>query len=44
VNALDYDRQISRWFTPAQLEQLYLSNPAWAAVEERVYGREATLA
>jgi hypothetical protein len=38
VNALDYDHEVSRWFTPAQIEQLYRSNPVWAAVEERVYG------
>jgi hypothetical protein len=44
VNALDYDHRVSRWFTPAQVEQLYRSNPAWAAVEERVYGRVAAIA
>jgi hypothetical protein len=38
VNSLDYERDVSRWFTPAQIEQLYRSNPVWAAVEERVYG------
>jgi hypothetical protein len=44
VNALDYDRRVSHWFTPAQVEQLYRSNPAWAAVEQRVYGRVAAIA
>jgi hypothetical protein len=44
VNALAYDREVSRWFTPVQLEQLYRSNPAWAAVEERVYGGVGALA
>jgi hypothetical protein len=39
LNAFEYDRDVSRWFTPAQVEQLYLGNPAWAAVEERVYGK-----
>jgi hypothetical protein len=38
VNSLDYDHQVSRWFTPAQIEQLYRSNPVWASVEEQVYG------
>src|SRR2546426_5441637 len=31
VNALDYDRDVSHWFNPEQLETLYRSNPAWAA-------------
>jgi hypothetical protein len=48
VNALDYDHDPSRWFTPAQIEQLYRSNPVWASVEERaygnVYGKEALVA
>jgi hypothetical protein len=44
VNALDYDHDVSRWFTPAQVERLYLSNPGWAAVEERVYGGVPALA
>jgi hypothetical protein len=44
ANALDYDHRVSRWFTPAQVEQLYRSNPAWAALEERVYGRVAAIA
>ena len=38
VNSLDYDHEVSRWFTPAQIEQLYRSNPAWASIEEQVYG------
>jgi hypothetical protein len=38
VNALDYDHDVSRWFTPAQIDQLYRSNPVWAAVEEHAYG------
>jgi hypothetical protein len=38
VNALTYDHEAGHWFTPAQVRRLYENNPAWAAVEERVYG------
>ena len=44
LNALDYDHDVSRWFTPAQVERLYGSNPRWAAVEETVYGEVTALA
>jgi hypothetical protein len=37
VRALDYERDVSRWFTPAQVERLYQRNPAWAALEARLY-------
>jgi hypothetical protein len=37
VNALDYDRDISRWFTQEQVEHLYRRNPEWAAIEARLY-------
>jgi hypothetical protein len=37
MNALDYDHEISRWFTAAQIEHLYRRNPAWAAVEGSLY-------
>jgi hypothetical protein len=44
INALDYDHDVSRWFTPAQVERLYERNPRWAAVEETVYGEVRALA
>jgi hypothetical protein len=43
VNALSYDHEIDHWFTPAQVRQMYASNPVWAALEERVYGNLALL-
>ena len=43
VNELEYDHEIEHWFTAAQVRQLYASNPAWAALEERVYGSLALL-
>jgi hypothetical protein len=44
INALDYDHDISRWFTPAQVERLYERNPTWAEIEETVYGEVKALA
>jgi hypothetical protein len=44
LNALDYDDRDAPWFTPAQVDRLYRSNPAWAAVEERAYGSVAAVA
>jgi hypothetical protein len=38
VNALEYDHDISHWFTSEQVRRLYHNNPLWASVEERVYG------
>lgn len=43
VNTLDYDHVLEHWFTPAQVELMYASNPAWAALEERLYGDLALL-
>ena len=37
LNALEYDHEVGRWFTPAEIELLYRSNPLWAATEERLY-------
>jgi hypothetical protein len=37
INALDYDHDVSRWFTPEQVERLYRRNPAWTAIESRLY-------
>ena len=37
-NRFPYLRDISFWFTPAQLEELYHANPLWAEAEKRVYG------
>lgn len=38
VNEGAYDRELSHWFTPEQIETLYRTNPDWAALEERLYG------
>jgi hypothetical protein len=43
VNVLEYDHEIAHWFTPEQVRLLYARNPAWAALEERVYGGLALL-
>ena len=43
-NELEYhDHSIEHWFTPAQVREMYANNPAWAAIEERVYGGLALL-
>ncbi|MFL5781925.1 MAG: hypothetical protein ACJ760_11485 [Thermoleophilaceae bacterium] len=31
-------RSSKRFFTPAQIDELYANNPRWAAIERRVYG------
>ena len=38
VNAIEYDHDVSHWFTPAQIREMYSRNPRWTALEERVYG------
>ena len=38
TNSIDYDHDISHWFTPAQVRSMYQRNPVWAALEERLYG------
>ena len=43
VNALEYDHDVSHWFTPEQIRRLYRNNPLWASVEERLYGDLALL-
>jgi hypothetical protein len=43
VNALSYDHDVTHWFTPEQVRDLYRNNPLWASVEERVYGDLALL-
>jgi hypothetical protein len=43
VNALDYDHELEHWFTPAQVKLMYSNNPAWATLEERLYGDLALL-
>jgi hypothetical protein len=44
LNSIDYDHDVSNWFTPAQVELLYERNPAWAALEARVYGDAGVVA
>jgi hypothetical protein len=43
VNALDYDHDVRHWFSADDVRTLYASNPAWSAVEERLYGDLAYL-
>lgn len=43
-NKIRYVRDISFWFTPAELTRLYESNPIWAGIEERIYGNLALAA
>lgn len=38
VNAIDYDHDVSHWFTAARLRDMYACNPSWTKLEERVYG------
>jgi hypothetical protein len=35
---LDYVKSLGFYFTPQELDGLYRANPAWAAMERRVYG------
>lgn len=37
VNALNYDRQISSWFSKKQVLRMYEQNPQWAQVERAIY-------
>jgi|SRR6187549_450526 len=41
VNEHVYDKRIDHWFTSAHIRLMYLSNPAWTAVETAVYGQTA---
>lgn len=36
--ALPYVKDLSFWFTPNDLRNLYDANPAWASIERQVYG------
>jgi hypothetical protein len=38
MNALEYDHDIASWFSDHQIEMMYETNPAWRALEEKVYG------
>jgi hypothetical protein len=44
VNSMDYDRDVTHWFTPPEIARLYERNPHWAAIEERVYGNVVAVA
>jgi Holliday junction resolvasome RuvABC endonuclease subunit len=44
LRALEYDRDVTRWFTRVQLDRLYERNPLWASVEECIYGKVAAVA
>ncbi|PYF11819.1 hypothetical protein C8J30_102129 [Rhodobacter viridis] len=36
---IEYVRNLSFWFTPEELRELYAANPTWASIERRVYGK-----
>jgi len=38
TNSIEYDHEISHWFTPAQVRTMYEHNPLWAELEQRLYG------
>ena len=38
VNAQEYDHRLEEWFTANQVRRMYERNPAWAAIEEELYG------
>lgn len=38
--SLDYNKDLSLWFTPNQIKTLYENNPIWAEVEARYYKNE----
>jgi hypothetical protein len=38
INTGNYDREVGNWFTPEQIDRMYARNPAWAVIEQRVYG------
>jgi hypothetical protein len=35
---LEYDREISHWFTEEQIRRMYENNPVWSAAEGKAYG------
>jgi hypothetical protein len=37
VNELDYDHELSHWFTAEQIRRLYRNNPVWAGIERSLY-------
>jgi len=43
INVLEYDHDITHWFTPEQVRRLYRNNPLWASVEERIFGDLAVI-
>jgi hypothetical protein len=38
VNTHDYDKDVSKWFTPDLIERMYAANPIWARLEREIYG------
>jgi hypothetical protein len=38
VNRQEYDHSLEAWFTAAHVRTMYERNPAWAAIEEELYG------
>jgi hypothetical protein len=38
MNTLEYDHEVANWFSERQIKTMYENNPAWRAIEEKVYG------
>jgi hypothetical protein len=38
VNTHDYDKDVTRWFSPDLIERMYAANPIWAELEREIYG------
>jgi hypothetical protein len=43
LNANDYDHELPKWFTADQIDRMYVANPIWAELEQRVYGDHVSL-
>ena len=37
VNSAEYDRELANWFTPEQVQRMYVNNPSWATLEQELY-------
>jgi hypothetical protein len=38
INRAEYDHEPGTWFSPDQVRRMYLNNPAWATIEQELYG------
>ncbi|MGZ4360064.1 MAG: hypothetical protein ACXVZP_10690 [Gaiellaceae bacterium] len=39
VNLAGYDHELDHWFDEGHVARMYATNPLWAQIEERVYGK-----